>query len=83
MGNTCPDSKQGTRPTSLLCFECVALHQCVNELADGELFALGRTDHFVCEVFIREAERATQSVFDQVFGEAAGEVFFAFEDQVA
>ena len=42
----------------------------MNELADGELFALGRIDQFDCQVFVGETRGTAQSVFDQVFGEA-------------
>ena len=48
----------------------------------SEFFTLGPTDHFTCKILIRESERATQSVLNQVLGEAAGKVFFAFSDEV-
>ena len=44
---------------SLLRLKRPALDEGVNELADGEPFALRGADDFAREVFIRETERAT------------------------
>ena len=60
-----------------------ALDEGVDELTNGELFALRGANKFICQFFIRETEGTAQGVFDQVFGEAACEVFFAFSDEVA
>ena len=68
---------------TLLCFECTALHQGVNELADGELPVLPGSNNVVRQLFIGEPERTAQGVLDQVLGEPAGKVFFSFGDQVS
>lgn len=54
----------------------------MNKFTYSEFFTLGPTDYFTCEIFIREAERATQCVFNQVLSEAAGKVFFALSDEI-
>ena len=63
--------------------ECTALHQCVNKFTHAKFFLLCFRDNFVGEFFIRESEGTAQSVFDQVFGESVGEVFFSGGDEVA
>ena len=42
----------------LLTLKRFTLHQCVDEFADGELFAFGCTDDFNCQIFIGKSERA-------------------------
>ena len=60
-----------------------ALDEGMDEFTNGELFAPRGAKNLIRQVFIREAERAAQRVFDQVFGEAAGEVFFSLGNEVA
>ena len=55
----------------------------MNKFTYSEFFTLGPTDYFTCKLLIREAERATQGVFNQVLGEAAGKVVVALSDEVA
>ena len=39
------------------CPEGLALNECMNELADGKVAALGGGHNFVCEVLVGEAKR--------------------------
>ena len=60
-----------------------ALDEGVDEFINGELFALRGANNLIRQLFIRESEGTAQSVFDQVFGESAGEVYFSVGDDVA
>ena len=67
----------------LLGFKRVALNQSMDEFGDSEFFPFGRMDHTASKFFVRESKRPTQSVFNEVFGEAASKIFFTIENEFA
>ena len=55
----------------------------MNELSQREIFASRLLHHRRGEVFVRETEGASEGVFDEGFGEAAGEGVGLCGDEVA
>ena len=68
--------------SSLLRPKCIALHECMNKLADLRPVVLCRDDDFIRQIFIGKAEGTSQGILDQVLGEAAGKVVFPVSDQI-
>ena len=67
----------------LLRLKRLALDQGVNELADGVIPGLGSRHDFIRELFVGETEWAAEGVFNKVLDQAAGEVVFALDNEVA